>query len=124
MTFLTHPIWRIICMTTSLLYLSAGYAAVNHLNNLNNPDKGSQKELIESIDEGESVSEKVNINTADAKQLQTLKGIGSSKAQAIIDYRNAHGAFKTVDELVEIKGFSEKTVASLQKKNGNRIVVE
>lgn len=47
----------------------------------------------------------VNLNTADAETLvRELKGIGAAKAQAIIEYREAHGPFSSVDELLEVKG--------------------
>ena len=46
----------------------------------------------------------LNINVADATALQGLRGIGAVKAQAIVDHRQAHGAFASVDELLEVKG--------------------
>jgi competence protein ComEA len=53
----------------------------------------------------------VNINTADAATIATsLNGIGSVKAQAIVDYRQKHGAFRTVDELAQVKGISQKLI--------------
>ena len=61
----------------------------------------------------------VNINTADADALaQELKGIGSKKAQAIVDYREANGKFKTIESLTEVKGIGLKTVEK------NRDVIE
>ncbi|GAA4364547.1 ComEA family DNA-binding protein [Kangiella marina] len=54
---------------------------------------------------------KVNINTASSSQLAaTLKGVGLKKAQAIIDYRNKFGPFKSVDELTAVKGIGSKTL--------------
>jgi competence protein ComEA len=53
----------------------------------------------------------VNINTADAATLaKSLDGIGNSKAQAIVAWRDAHGPFKSVDELSQVKGFGPKTL--------------
>ncbi|QMT40899.1 ComEA family DNA-binding protein [Neisseria shayeganii] len=46
----------------------------------------------------------VNINTATAQELQTLNGIGPAKANAIIEYRNANGPFKSVEELKNVRG--------------------
>lgn len=52
----------------------------------------------------------VNINSADATEISTsLKGIGMKKAQAIIQYREANGPFKTLDDLIMVKGIGEKT---------------
>ncbi|MFB9769386.1 helix-hairpin-helix domain-containing protein [Lactiplantibacillus modestisalitolerans] len=58
----------------------------------------------------------VNLNTADAQALQTLQGIGAKKAQKIIDYRQQHGPFKSVDDLKNVAGFGEKTVAKYKDK--------
>lgn len=53
----------------------------------------------------------VDINSADAKTLSTeLKGIGLSKAEAIVDYRKKHGPFKHVEDLSLVKGIGERTV--------------
>ena len=53
----------------------------------------------------------VNINTADATTIaQELKGIGLKRAQAIVDYRAKHGAFKSADELSLIKGIGTKVI--------------
>ena len=49
----------------------------------------------------------VNINKADIKELTSLKGIGHKKAEAIIEYRKIH-CFKTVDEIVKVKGIGKK----------------
>jgi competence protein ComEA len=64
---------------------------------------------------------KVNINTAPAEVLAAeLVGIGLSKAQAIVSYRTHNGAFKSADELAEVKGVGEKTV----EKNREFILVK
>ncbi|MBJ9985506.1 ComEA family DNA-binding protein [Acinetobacter sp. S40] len=66
----------------------------------------------------QNLSNKININTATAQQLQQLNGIGVKKAQAIVDYRNQNGQFKTVEDLLNIKGigpkFIEKNKSSLR----------
>lgn len=56
----------------------------------------------------------ININKANSAQLQTLSGIGPTKAAEIVKYRKAHGGFKTVDELVNVKGIGPKTVQKLK----------
>ena len=53
----------------------------------------------------------IDINTADANTLAAeLIGIGTSKAEAIVAYREANGPFKHLEELVNVKGVGEKTL--------------
>jgi competence protein ComEA len=53
----------------------------------------------------------VNVNTADAETISAeLKGIGLSKASAIVEYRQKHGPFRNADELSLVKGIGERTV--------------
>ena len=53
----------------------------------------------------------VNVNTADAVTLaENLNGIGTAKAQAIIEYRKLHGNFTGVDDLIKVKGIGSKLV--------------
>ena len=56
----------------------------------------------------------VNVNTATLEQLQLLPGIGESRARAILATREARGGFKSVDELVEVKGIGEASLARLR----------
>jgi len=56
-------------------------------------------------------AESININTADAVTIsEQLPGIGLKKAQAIIDYRNQHGPFQSVDDLDRVNGIGKKLV--------------
>jgi competence protein ComEA len=53
----------------------------------------------------------VDINKADAKTIaKELEGIGLSRAQAIVEYREKNGAFKSVDDLKKVKGIGAKTL--------------
>ena len=56
----------------------------------------------------------VNINTATKEQLDGLKGIGPTKAQAIIDYRTKNGPFKTVDDLEKVPGIGPATMKDIR----------
>jgi len=66
-------------------------------------------------------ADSVNINTASAEEIAaTLNGIGLSKAQEIVRYRKANGAFAHIDELVNVKGIGLKTV----DQNRGKIVLQ
>ena len=63
----------------------------------------------------------VDINTANAEELATLKKIGPKKAARIIKYREKHGCFKDLKEFRKVKGIKKKT---LKKNKGNIVVSE
>jgi competence protein ComEA len=51
----------------------------------------------------------VNINTADATQLSNLPRVGTKAAQRIVDYRSAHGPFARTSDIMQVKGFGQKS---------------
>lgn len=55
----------------------------------------------------------VNLNAATLEQLDSLPGVGPVTAQKILDWRTAHGAFTAIDELLEVDGIGEKTLADM-----------
>ena len=57
----------------------------------------------------------INVNNASAKELQSLKGIGEAKAQAIVEYREKNGKFKSLQQLTMVKGVGEKLVSQNAK---------
>ena len=58
--------------------------------------------------------ELVNVNTADQETLETLTGIGPELARRIIDHRDANGPFQSVDELLQVSGIGEATLAKFR----------
>ena len=73
-------------------------------------------EQIQSNDEKQTPSSTnlININTADLNELQQLTGIGPSKAQAIISYREENGLFQRLEDLLQVTGFGDKTFEKLK----------
>lgn len=59
---------------------------------------------------------KVNLNTASKEELMTLTGIGESKAESIISYREEHGRFQSIEELMQIRGIKEGVYLKIQDK--------
>ncbi|BAC93873.1 DNA uptake protein [Vibrio vulnificus YJ016] len=71
-----------------------------------------------AADKYEGIEISVNINTATAEEIaMMLKGVGIKKAQQIVDFREANGPFKTVDDLAQVKGIGKSTI----EKNQSRI---
>lgn len=64
----------------------------------------SQQEIAVSSDDEDDL---ININEAGKELLMTLPGIGASKAELIINYRNEHGSFQRIEELMDIPGIKE-----------------
>lgn len=62
----------------------------------------------------EPTSGKVDINNADAKLLETLPGIGETRAEAIIHHREEHGPFKRVDDIVAVQGIGPTTLEGIR----------
>lgn len=56
----------------------------------------------------------ININTADEAALRSLPGIGSSKAKAIIEYRELYGDFTSITEITNVKGIGNKLLEKLK----------
>jgi competence protein ComEA len=56
----------------------------------------------------------VDLNTATQSELESVKGIGPAKAQAIVAHREKNGPFKSLDDLAKVKGFGEASVAKVK----------
>jgi competence protein ComEA len=56
----------------------------------------------------------LNLNTASAAELATIKGIGPAKAQAIVDHREKNGQFKSIDDLKLVRGIGDKMLEQLR----------
>lgn len=74
--------------------------------------RGSYR-VITSRGDGAEEVEKIPINTATADELQTLKGIGPTLAQRIVEYRDHHGPFSGPEELTQVEGIGQKTAEEI-----------
>jgi competence protein ComEA len=57
---------------------------------------------------------KISINTASVKELMTINGIGQTKAQAIVDYRNTNGLFKDIKDILKVSGIGNSTFEKIK----------
>ena len=62
-----------------------------------------------------AAQEKVNLNTADAAQLQTLPGVGEATARRILEYRELSGGFLTTEQIMEVDGIGEKKFEAMKE---------
>lgn len=78
------------------------------------PRLGDETSPIEPPSRLPATVGKVNINTADLVTLESLPGIGPSLAQRIIDYRELHGPFERIEDIMEVSGIGEATFEGMQ----------
>ena len=107
------------CIIEDLINVAGGITEEGDLSKINRAQKLNDHEvvIIPNINDKESEIEniipssndknKVNINTASINELDTLSGIGPSKAEAIIKYREENGTFKSIEEIKNVTGIGE-----------------
>ncbi len=88
-------------------------AQVVYIPTLGEDESVWEGQIIFALDGGEIDDGLVDLNTATDSMLQTLPGIGPSKSQAIIQYREEHGSFRDVEELLNVSGIGQKTLDKL-----------
>lgn len=76
-------------------------------------DFGNTSGIIQNTNKGER--EKVNINTANQTELETLPGIGTATAEKIIDYRNKNGKFNSIEDIQNVKGIGQSKYENIKE---------
>lgn len=106
----------VLSLVLAVFMLSSAYAAPCF-----DDPKRAYEYLLQQEQSADQLREhtRININRASEGELVSLNGIGSSKAQAIILYRDMFGDFETIDELAKVKGIGIKTV----EKNRQRLSI-
>lgn len=77
-------------------------------------EEAKQAEIQMNTEAGTTADGKVNINTATAEVLMTLSGIGEAKAEAIIEYREEHGDFTAIEDIMNIPGIKEAVFSKIR----------
>ena len=107
------------CIIEDLINVAGGITEEGELSKINRAQKLNDHEVvimpnindkeseIENIIPSSNDKNKVNINTASINELDTLSGIGPSKAEAIIKYREENGTFKSIEEIKNVTGIGE-----------------
>ena len=118
------PYWILIGITCAFLCLTLGIFIGRNLSDthltIENPDDSdiviNQSSQTSETDSSESEIKdgRININTATAKQLELLPGIGEVIAQRIVDYRTESGPFQAVDDLLNVSGIGETKLEQLR----------
>ena len=78
-------------------------------------DSGESRESGKTTHSNYEDEGKVNINTANSAELQSIPGIGPSKAERIIEYRESEGRFNTIDDIKNISGIGNKTFENIKE---------
>jgi competence protein ComEA len=78
------------------------------------PRRGEQQLPMDSPRGPSPTEDKININTANPAELETLPGIGPTIAQRICEYREAHGTFTRIEDIMQVSGIGQATFAKIQ----------
>jgi len=115
---------RTLLLGLGAIFLAANFgtanASFNHHNISNKRHHSVHAHKVKSV----QYTGVVNLNTANVKQLSSLKGIGMKKAEAIIAYRKKSGTFHSIKDLQGVKGIGGKFIQRLTKNNRGRVIVK
>lgn len=107
-----------------------GIGSFNLIHAADNDEHAAQSQSNQSLTAeqpqatDDSQQEKVNINTADVETIaNAINGIGVKRARAIVAYRQANGAFASVEDIAKVKGISSKFVKNRQTELNEKFTV-
>ena len=103
---------KIACLVVASSLMTVGNAWAQDTSTSENATPPQEKHISNKAKNDADI--KVNVNTASSEDLQKLPRIGKKLADRIIDYRQAHGPFKSFDDLGHVKGVSKKMLDNLQ----------
>ena len=106
--------WQNRQLEKDLQIISASTSSSSLSSSFTDPSPEDPSPIFAQREPQKGSSRVINVNTADRSQLETLPGIGPVKAQAIIDYRQRYGPFRSVDELIKVKGIGPKTLEKIR----------
>ena len=109
--------WRAVIFLVAIILIGAGFWGLRRFNPalfLGKPDFIAVPNEDQPQQSAQDKPALLNINTASAEELESLSGIGPQMAKRIIQYREEHGNFISVDALMEVKGLGEKTLEKLK----------
>lgn len=101
-----------------LRVLLAAVAAIAIASPVYAAEAATQEPAVATMQTADAADAKVNLNKATAKELMKVKGLNAPKARAIVAYRKKHGDFKSMDELMKVKGFKKMNEEKMQEING------
>lgn len=104
MTTLKKMMLVFVMVSVAMLFTSGAYAA------------GMGADKTAAVAKENAKSKLININTADADELQKLPRIGPKMALRIIDYRKENGKFKRIEDIMKVRGIGEKTFQGFEDK--------
>jgi competence protein ComEA len=78
------------------------------------PRQGEVAPMVPAVSGGEISAGSVNINTATAAELEALSGVGPKTAQTIVEYREANGPFKSIEDIMNVPGIGEGTFEKIR----------
>lgn len=103
-----------VILSVALILVIAVFLSVRYFERKNAVTPSVETFSVSTTASAVSSSEKLNINTATADELCTLPGIGSGRAEAIVEYRLEYGSFADIEEIMNVSGIGESVFSQIK----------